>query len=105
MSQPATTPRPPYYAVIFTSIRHDGDDGYADTAQRMEALASRQPGFLGVESARQDVGITVSYWASLDAIQAWKSNAEHLIAQQRGRDEWYKSFRVRVCRVEHEYGV
>lgn len=101
--QPATTPNPPYYAVIFTSVRHAGDDGYADTAQRMVELAAQQPGFLGFETARQEIGISVSYWESLEAIQAWKAHAEHRQAQGRARD-WYRNFRVRICRVEREYG-
>lgn len=103
MLSPASTPTPPYYAVIFTSSRTDGDNGYADTAHRMVALASQQPGFLGFETARQEIGISVSYWESLDAIQAWKRNVEHRVAQARAKD-WYTVFRVRVCRVEREYG-
>jgi heme-degrading monooxygenase HmoA len=98
----AQTPRPPYYAVIFTSIRTAADNGYGAMAQRMEELAAQQPGFLGVESARGELGITVSYWDSVAAIAAWKQNAEHLVAQQRGRDEWYAAFRLRVCRVERD---
>ena len=104
MVEPASTPKPPYFAVIFTSIRQPGDDGYAETADRMLRLAARQPGFLGFESARQEIGITVSYWESMDAIANWKANAEHLDAQRRGRRDWYKWYRVRVCRVEREYG-
>jgi heme-degrading monooxygenase HmoA len=100
---PATTPDPPYYAVIFTSIRHHGDDGYADMARQMRALAAQQPGFLGFESAREEIGITVSYWSTPEAIRAWKENAAHRLAQGRAKD-WYKTFRVRVCRVEREYG-
>ncbi len=103
MATPATTPAPPYYAVIFTSVRRDGDDGYSETAKQMLELASKQPGFLGFESARQEIGISVSYWSSLEAIRAWKENADHRQAQGRAKD-WYKSFRVRVCRVEREYG-
>lgn len=104
-----STPQPPYYAVIFTSIRTDADENYGDMASRMVELASDQPGFLGVESARSDrdagpLGITVSYWESLDAIRQWKQNAEHLIAQQTGRDRWYETYRVRICKVEREYG-
>lgn len=105
MGKPASTPKPPYYAVIFTSTRSVGDNGYSDTAARMVALASQQPGFLGYESAREQLGITVSYWKSLDDIKAWKANAEHQIAQKRGREEWYETFRLRICRVEHEYGM
>jgi heme-degrading monooxygenase HmoA len=100
---PATTPEPPYYAVIFTSVRTEGDNGYAEMAKSMVELAARQPGFLGFESARQEIGISVSYWATLEAIQAWKENAAHRLAQNRAKD-WYKTFRVRVCRVEREHG-
>ncbi len=100
---PARTPSPPYYAVIFTSLRTEGDNDYAATAQRMVELATQQPGFLGFESARDGLGLSVSYWSSLDAIAAWKANAEHHAAQQRA-GEWYHAFRVRVCKVEKEYG-
>lgn len=103
MTLPAQTPQPPYFAVIFTSIRTEGDNGYGDMARRMLELASEQPGFLGFESARQEIGISVSYWSSLEAIAAWKANIAHRHAQGRARD-WYKAFRVRVCRVEREHG-
>ena len=104
MSRIAATPAPPYFAVLFTSERTEGDTGYADTAVRMLELAAQQPGYLGIESAREGVGITVSYWDSLESIAAWKRNAEHLTAQQRGQDEWYSAYTVRICRVEREYG-
>lgn len=103
MASPATTPQPPYYAVIFTSIRTDGDNGYVETAKQMLELASGQSGFLGFETARQEIGISVSYWSTLEAIKAWKENAAHRQAQSRAKD-WYETFRVRVCRVEREYG-
>lgn len=103
MVSPAQTPQPPYFAAIFTSVRSDGDNGYGEAAKQMLELAAGQPGFLGFESARQEIGISVSYWASLEAIAAWKENAAHQLAQERAR-EWYRSFRVRVCRVEREYG-
>lgn len=103
MTAPAKTPAPPYYAVIFTSIRQEGDAGYAEAAQRMLELAEQQPGFLGFETARQEIGISVSYWSSQEAIRAWKENAEHRQVQGRAHD-WYKTFRVRVCRVDREYG-
>mmetsp|Transcript_116240 Transcript_116240/g.363613 ORF Transcript_116240/g.363613 Transcript_116240/m.363613 type:complete len:121 (+) Transcript_116240:1-363(+) len=100
----ARTPRPPYFAVIFTSLRTDaGADEYADTAARMVELGRQQPGFLGVEAAREGLGITVSYWASLEAIAAWKKNSEHLIAQKRGRREWYQHYTTRIARVERDY--
>ena len=94
-----------YYAVIFTSQRTAGEDGYADMAERMVELARDQPGFLGVESARDagGFGFTVSYWTDEAAIRAWKSHAEHLIAQERGRRDWYASYDVRVARVERSY--
>lgn len=104
MSEPATTPKPPYYAVIFTSMRSEGDNEYLHTAERMLELASQQPGFLGFETAREDIGISVSYWTDEASIKAWKANAEHLAAQQRGKQDWYQWYRVRVCRVEREYG-
>jgi heme-degrading monooxygenase HmoA len=100
----ASTPKPPYYAVIFTSFRTEGDNGYGETAQRMVELAQQQPGFLGAESARDGLGITVSYWESLEAIRAWKANVEHLVAQQRGREEWYSAFKTRIAKVERDYG-
>jgi heme-degrading monooxygenase HmoA len=100
----ASTPAPPYYAVIFTSYRTDGDHGYGAMAEKMVELASTMPGFLGVESAREGLGITVSYWESLDAIQHWRQQAEHRLAQQRGYEIWYQSFKLRVCRVERDYG-
>ncbi|TXT22418.1 MAG: hypothetical protein FD138_3431 [Planctomycetota bacterium] len=103
----ANTLEPPYFAVIFTSIRKPGDEGYSAMAKRMLELAAQQPGYLGVESVRDadGVGITVSYWSSLDAIREWKSVGEHRAAQELGRSRWYKSYRVRVCRVEREYGL
>ncbi|SJL84604.1 antibiotic biosynthesis monooxygenase family protein [Vibrio palustris] len=100
----AQTPKPPYYAVIFTSIRTPVDDGYGDMANRMIELASQEPGFLGVESAREEVGITVSYWQDLDSIQRWKANAEHREAQRLGHEKWYASFKTRISKVERDYG-
>jgi heme-degrading monooxygenase HmoA len=101
----ANTPPPPYYAVIFTSLRTTVAEGYAETAEHMVALAADQPGFLGVESARDGLGITVSYWESLDAIRHWKAHAEHLIAQKTGREKWYQAYKTRICRVERDYGM
>jgi len=101
----ATTPAPPYYAVIFSSVRTEIDDGYAVMAEHMVRLAASQPGYLGVESARNEVGITVSYWESLDAIRQWKANAEHLVAQRLGREKWYLAFKTRICLVERDYGM
>lgn len=104
--RPATTPAPPYVAVIFTSRRTEGDAGYGDTAARMLELAAGQPGFLGVESARGEdgLGITVSYWESEEAVANWRQHAEHTVARQRGRSDWYDCFVTRVARVERAYG-
>jgi heme-degrading monooxygenase HmoA len=97
---------PPYWAVIFTSVRTAGDDGYAAMANRMEALAAEQPGYLGIESARgaDSLGITVSYWRTEAGARAWKRVAAHREAQRHGRAGWYVAYRVRVARVDREYG-
>ena len=94
----------PYYAVIFTSKRTELDDNYAEIALKTEVLAKQQPGFLGVESARNEIGITVSYWESLEAIANWKQNLDHLDAQFLGRQKWYENYIVRIAKVEKEYG-
>lgn len=102
----AKLPEPPYYSVIFSSLRTPGENGYGHMAERMVELASGQPGYLGVESVRASdgFGITVSYWASLEAIADWRSNAEHRIAQEGGKTLWYEHYELRVARVEHAYG-
>jgi heme-degrading monooxygenase HmoA len=102
----ASTPDPPYTAVLFTSIRTEDDvDGYASMAKQMETLAADQPGYLGIESAREQLGITVSYWRSTEAARAWKAIAEHQLAQKLGRVQWYRSYRVRIATVHREYGL
>jgi heme-degrading monooxygenase HmoA len=93
----------PYYAVIFTSTTTQDNQGYEEMARQMESLAKTQPGFLGFESARDQIGISVSYWDSLGAISNWKRQADHLFAQKKGREEWYKWYKVRICMVEREY--
>lgn len=102
----ARTPEPPYYAVIFTSLRTDGDRGYDAMADRMMALAAQQEGFLGVDSARaaNGVGITVSYWRDAASIQRWKRNTDHQNAQKAGQETWYTDYQVRVTKVERAYG-
>lgn len=99
----AKTPPPPYYAVIFTSERTDTDEGYGEMSAKMNELAKEQPGFLGVESARNKLGITVSYWESLEAIQQWKTNLEHKEAQLFGKKKWYKVYKTRIAKVERDY--
>jgi heme-degrading monooxygenase HmoA len=102
----ATLPDPPYYAVIFSSLRTPGDDGYAHMADRMAELAAGQPGYLGVESVRgaDGFGITVSYWTSLESIARWKAHAEHQVAQETGKARWYEHYELRIARVERAYG-
>lgn len=97
--------KPPYYAVIFTSLRTKEKEGYAAMAEKMETLAREQPGYLGFETARDGIGITVSYWESQEAIAAWKANMDHQKAQTKGKTSWYSWYRVRVCRVERDYEV
>src|SRR5437870_3468707 len=100
----ANTPKPPYYAVIFTSLRTEGDNNYEATADLMVELAEKQEGYLGIESARDGLGITVSYWATLDSIKAWKAQVDHAAAQRMGRDKWYSEYKTRICLVERDYG-
>ena len=103
----ASTPEPPYVAVIFSSLRSTEDDeGYAAMAQEMERLAPQQPGYLGIESARdrEGRGITVSYWRSAEDAKNWGAVADHAYAQRLGRTRWYRAYRVRVAEVRREYG-
>jgi len=106
MAEPtiADTPSPPYVAVIFTSLRTANDQGYAATADAMAAVAREQPGYLGIEAAREDVGITVSYWQDEASAAAWKQVGAHLVAQRRGREVWYRDYRVRIAHVTRDYG-
>jgi heme-degrading monooxygenase HmoA len=96
-------PNTPYYAVIFTTTQKENTEGYYEMSIKMEVLAKQQKGFIGVDSARETVGITVSYWESIEAIKNWKQNSEHLLAQQKGRTQWYSWYNVRICKVEREY--
>lgn len=93
----------PYYAVIFTSTLTENTEGYNEMAEKIEALAKKQEGYLGFDSARSDVGIAVSYWDSLEAIKNWKQHSEHLLAQQKGKNQWYSWYNTRICKVEREY--
>jgi heme-degrading monooxygenase HmoA len=94
----------PYYAVIFTSTQTKTLDGYVEMAIEMEMLAKQQTGFLGIDSARSNVGISVSYWESLEAIQQWKQHTDHLVAKKKGIKDWYAYYNVKICKVEREYG-
>lgn len=95
----------PCYAVIFTSQRHPGDAGYAEAAERMLELVRQQPGFIDVRSVRgaDGLGITVSYWASLEAIAAWRAQAEHAATRERGRSDWYRHYELQVLKVERAH--
>ena len=100
----AKTPPPPYYAVIFSSLRTEGDNGYSEMSEKMVALASIQDGFLGMETSRGSPGITVSYWRDLDSIKKWRDNIDHSVARGKGRSDWYKCFKARIAKVERDYG-
>ena len=106
MTSPARLPAPPYYAVIFTTSRTEGDNGYGEMADAMEMLAKEQPGYLGIESVREPggLGITVSYWKDEASILAWRNNSEHALARKLGKDKWYRHFELRVAKVERAYG-
>ena len=95
---------PPYYAVIFTTLLSETTSGYLEMAERMEELAKEQVGYLGIESARNRVGITVSYWKDLESITKWKNNLEHTEARTQGREQWYRQYQLRICKIEREYG-
>ena len=100
----AITPEPPYYAVIFSTIRTEGDNGYELMAEKMAALAATMPGYLGADSARNEVGITVSYWKDLDSIKNWKYQSDHAMARDMGREFWYQAYQLRIAKVERQYG-
>lgn len=95
--------KPPYYAVIFTSQLKENSTGYTEMAIAIEALAKKQKGFLGLDSAHQEIGITISYWKDLEAIKIWKENLKHVAAQKLGKEKWYSWYKVRICKVEREY--
>ncbi len=99
----ANTPKPPYYAVIFTSTLAENTKGYEQTADQILQLAQKQPGFLGFESARDKIGISVSYWQTLEDIKQWKAQSEHQVAQQKGKRIWYQDYHIRICKVEADY--
>ncbi|MDF2157674.1 antibiotic biosynthesis monooxygenase [Algoriphagus sp. CAU 1675] len=100
----AQTPSPPYYAVIFSNLRTDLEDGYEEMADKMVELAQNQEGYLGHESVRNGLGITISYWASKEAIKNWKAQTDHQLAQKYGREKWYSAYKTRICLVERDYG-
>ena len=102
-AQIINSPKPPYYAVIFTSIRTDGDNGYNEMSDKIESLIGNQPGYLGMESARNELGITVSYWKDLESIELWSQNLDHKQAKEKGKKLWYKNYKVRISKVEMEY--
>ncbi len=101
----ANTPKPPYYAVIFTSTLKDNSEGYSETADEIASLAKDQDGYLGIESARNELGITVSYWKDLESIKKWKANTVHQSAQQKGNTIWYNKYKVRIAKVERDYSL
>lgn len=105
MAEIASTPKPPYYAVLFSSVRTEVDDGYGEMQARMAELGRTQPGFLGMESARDPktrFGVTIVYWESLEAIEKWRRHAEHIAAKKKGRQSWYERYKLRIARVEFD---
>lgn len=100
----AKTPKAPYYAVIFTSVRTPVDKGYSEMSEKMVKVAQEQPGFLGFETVRNDLGITVSYWKNIESILNWKNHPEHQKARETGKSIWYAQYKVRICKVERDYG-
>lgn len=102
MSKFAKTPKPPYYAVIFTTVKSENQTGYAEMNARMFELAQQQTGYLGIESARGEIGLSVTYWETLEDIANWRNHAEHLAAQAEGYATWYRAFATRVCLVERD---
>ena len=104
-SKKRTMSQTSYYAVIFTSIKSPNADGYDRMSEELETLVVNQPGYLGHESARNEIGITVSYWKDLESIKIWKMNALHQTAQKTGRENWYQAYKIRICKVEREYGM
>ena len=99
----ANTPKPPYYAVIFTSIKNSETEKYDEVSKRMIELVSSQEGFLGFESAQEKIGITISYWSNLNSIANWKNNFEHQEAQKLGKEKFYQTFKVRISKIERDY--
>lgn len=97
------TPTPPYYAVIFTYKRTSDSEGYAEMSARVNEIVKSQPGFLGVEDAFSDIGISVSYWKDLDSIKGWQKNLDHGEAKAKGKEIWYSQYKVRIAKVEMEY--
>jgi len=106
----AKTPTPPYYAVVFTSQRTDVDSGYNEMSNRMFEIVRKQPGFLRFESVTDGIvsetpllGITVYYWKNVDSMKNWKENSEHIFAQESGKEKWYQSYKIRICKIERDY--
>lgn len=99
----SNTPAPPYYAVIFSSVRTNDNNGYAEMNAFMDALAQQQDGFLGMENASSEIGITISYWNDLEAIKRWKDHLDHQKAQDEGKKRWYYQYKVRIAKVERDY--
>ncbi|MFF5495717.1 antibiotic biosynthesis monooxygenase family protein [Streptomyces aquilus] len=106
---PVAAHEPPYYAVVFTSVRTeeaDRDGGYGSTAQRLGELVQEIPGFLGEDSAHTPGGlaVTVAYFRDLAGIEEWRQHAAHREAKERGRAHWYERYSLHIAKVEHSHG-
>ncbi len=98
------TPQPPYYAVIFVSIQTSDIEGYAEMSKKLSESAKKHEGFYGEESVRDGMGISISYWKDLESIKKWKEDLDHRFAIKMGKEKWYKSYKVRIAKVERDYG-
>ena len=104
MNKVVNAPPPPYYAVIAPAELQEDIRGYPEMAAKLVELAKEQPGFLGIESGFQKgFALAVSYWASLEAIQAWSENARHIVAKEQGKSAWFKKYVTRIAKVERVY--
>ena len=87
-------------AVIFKATIAEIDDEYFTTATQLKDLAISKYGCLDFVSVTEgNEEIAISYWQTMQQIQAWKNDPQHLHAQTLGRDKWYKSYKVEICEV------
>lgn len=93
----------PYYAVIFTSLLHETDEEYIGLDEILIEKATASGGFLGMDSARSELGISISYWKTLEDIKKWRENFDHIDAMTKGKQKWYERYNVRICLVERNY--
>ena len=107
MAMIVKTPKPPYYTVVFTSVRTNIDEGYTEMNDSLWEDAQKLDGFIGSESLRNEdgFGVTVLYFKDMETIHEWSKYQKHLRAKEMGKQKWYADYRVRIAKVEHEYGM